>query len=486
MTIDKKELEEKADSLERKAREEMEKKNYLLALSLFEEAKKISADLGFKGQVSSIEKKIMQIKNILRYHDIEIKTTPQKELVDLEIEGNSLLHEAAKYMEEKKYFDALKTYERAYSIFEKLDYKFQSQKVLEKIKLLKAQLKEEKASITPPHPVEIGIKDKIKSPRERGVVPLEIEANEIKELKYIEQEKNRIEKEIQKLIEKKNELKKREQDLKKIIEEKNLSFNESEKLDKSTKKQLIIQEQIDEKRKKELEEAGQKRRKILEKLKKEEEKRIQEKERLERLKQAELKRLEKLREEEELLKSMKEKEEKKNQLKKEAETALERGRAFLDKKKFKEAKKAYHEAINRLKTLGWFDQVEILYNEIKNIEKYETEYLKQVKYEAQIREERELEFQKRLEEMRIQKEEEERAKLLEMNSLPIEIKNKINKANLAIEKGEQEEAAGEIEKALGRYQFALSLFKSISLPNHDFSKNIAEIETKISKIKSNR
>ncbi|MHA1724299.1 MAG: hypothetical protein ACTSXH_05590 [Promethearchaeota archaeon] len=485
MTIDKKELEEKADSLERKAREEMEKKNYLLALSLFEEAKKINADLGFKGQVSSIEKKIMQIKNILRYHDIEIKTTPQKEIVELEIEGNSLLNEAAKFMEEKNFYDALKTYEKAYSIFEKLDYKFQSQKVLDKINLLKAQLKEEKVSRTSPPPIEAGIKQKIKSPRERGIVPLEIEANELKELKYIEQEKNRIEKEIQKLIEKKNELEVREQEIKKIIEEKNLTFNKSEKLEKSTKKPLSIQEPIDEERKKELEEAEQKRRVILEKLK-EEEKRIQEKERLERLKQAESKRLEKLREEEKLLKSMKQKEDEMNQLKNEAEKALERGRALLDDKKFKEAKKAYHEAIKCLKTLGWFDQVEILYNEIKNIEKYETEYLKQVKSEAQMREERELEFQKRLEEMKSQKENEERAKLLEMSSLPIEVKNKINKANLAIEKGEQEEAAGQIEKAMGRYQFALSLFKSISHPNHDFSKNIAEIETKISKLNSSR
>ena len=52
-------------------------------------------------------------------------------------------------------------------------------------------------------------------------------------------------------------------------------------------------------------------------------------------------------------------------LMKEGEIALDRAKMAIENKEFKEAKNFYREAIKIFKELGWFDQVDILYREVK-------------------------------------------------------------------------------------------------------------------------
>lgn len=482
MNVDKKELEEKADLLEKKAKEEMENKNYLLALSMLSEAKEISTNLGFKGQVNSIEKKMVQIKNIMRFHEIEIEDTPREEMIELETEGNKLLADAEKDMEMRNLNSALKAYENAYTIFEKLNYDFQCQIIYGKIRIIKAQIDQEEPKQIETKNVDrenAKGKENIISPRERGVFTMELEHNEIKELKYAQQEKLRLEKEIQKLSEKKKDLDNRENELRKVIEEKNLYELLSEE-DASVKHSIEKSNNIDETRREELEEAERRRAIIRKKMEKEKEAKRIEKERLERIQKQENIRKNKNQEEEERLYFSAQKEKEYNELKKKAEIALDKGRYHLDKREFKDAKRWYHKAIDHLKTLGWFDQVEIIYKEIKNIEKYETEHLKEEKEVVRFQESREKEFQRRIEEVKSEKERQKKERQATLSVLPPEIKNKLNKAELALEKAERESARGQIDRAIGRYQFALSLFKSISNEKYDFSKQISEIKLKIS------
>ncbi len=485
MTVDKKDLEEKADALERRAKGEMDDKNYLLALSLLSEARQISSELGFMGQVKSIEKKIAQIKSIMKFHDVELEDTPEKEMIELELEGNTLMSEAGRYMEYRNLPSALKAYEKAYSIFEKLNYDFQCQKIYGKIRLIKSQIQDEEPEQEQSKPEEKERdKETIRPPRERGVFTMESEFNELEELRYVEQEKARIETEILKISQKKEDLEKREKELREIIKEKKLDEIFLDQDEASGNSIPEDPNKVDAERLAEITEAERRRKIIREKMEQEKEKKRIEEERIEKIKKQEEARRNKLQEEEESLKAITEKQTETQELKKKAEIALGKGKNFLDKKMYKEAKSFYHEAINYLKTLGWFDQVEILYNEIKNIEKYEIEHLKEEEYKTNTQNAREEEFQERIKEVKAEKKKEEQERLAKASMMPPELKIKVNKALLALEKAEQEESEGQIGKAIGRYQFALNIYKSISTGQYDFNQQISEIEAKIEKLKS--
>ncbi|MFX1389713.1 MAG: hypothetical protein ACFE9Z_06610 [Promethearchaeota archaeon] len=76
------ELEKEAENLERQSKEEFNKKNFILAISLLEEAKEMYSKLGYQGKMGMIDRRIFQLKNVVKFsqQDSEIKTKGELEL----------------------------------------------------------------------------------------------------------------------------------------------------------------------------------------------------------------------------------------------------------------------------------------------------------------------------------------------------------------------------------------------------------------------
>ena len=94
------ELEKEAENLERQSKEEFNKKNFILAISLLEEAKEIYSKLGFHGKIGMINKHILRLKNLIRFErqDTAVKT---KSEVDFQKRVDKALTEKKSYQEKK-------------------------------------------------------------------------------------------------------------------------------------------------------------------------------------------------------------------------------------------------------------------------------------------------------------------------------------------------------------------------------------------------
>ncbi|TKJ18298.1 MAG: hypothetical protein CEE43_18365 [Promethearchaeota archaeon Loki_b32] len=61
------ELEKEAETLEKQSKEEFNKKSFVLAISLLVEAKEIYSKLGYQGKINMIDKRIAQLKNLVKF-----------------------------------------------------------------------------------------------------------------------------------------------------------------------------------------------------------------------------------------------------------------------------------------------------------------------------------------------------------------------------------------------------------------------------------
>ena len=163
-------------------------------------------------------------------------------------------------------------------------------------------------------------------------------------------------------------------------------------------------------------------------------------------------------------------------LTKKAEIAMDQAKSAINNGEFNEAKDFYKKAIETFKILGWYDQVDILYTEIKNLEKYKTEYLKKRTYESRKQQQTEEYLQKRTDALIKEKNQKDALELASMQGLPPGIKNVIEKINMLKEKAEKEEKASKFERALNRYKYILELYNTLPSDKIDLTKEISEIE----------
>ena len=169
---------------------------------------------------------------------------------------------------------------------------------------------------------------------------------------------------------------------------------------------------------------------------------------------------------------------------KNAEIAMDQAKSAIDSGEFNKARDFYKEAIDIFKGLGWHDQVGILYTEIKNLEKYKTEYLKKKTYESRKQQQTEEYLQKRTEALVEEKKQKDALKLASMQGLPPAIKNVLEKINMLKIKAEKEEKASKFERALNRYNYILELYNSLPLDKTNLTKQVSEIENKIIELNS--
>ena len=191
-------------------------------------------------------------------------------------------------------------------------------------------------------------------------------------------------------------------------------------------------------------------------------------------------------EEEEKIKKIREIGEKKKEeviLLKKAEKLLSNGRALIKNNEFQKAKEVYREAIEIFKTVGWFDQVAILYEERKKIENYKIEYLKKTRVESLAKKKIKEQFQALIDNLIKEKKNEEQVNMARLKIIPPEIEEKIKKIKLIIEKATKEEKINKINSALSRWKYVLELYNSI--PEKTIM-DVLEIEKKISELEAKK
>ncbi len=208
---------------------------------------------------------------------------------------------------------------------------------------------------------------------------------------------------------------------------------------------------------------------------------------LQRIQDSKIKEKETLKSQEFLKKKQKQEETLKNKDEKErliknAEVAMDRAKSAINNGEFNEAKDFYKEAIDIFKGLGWHDQVGILYTEIKNLEKYKTEYLKKKTYESRKQQQTEEYLQKRTEALIQEKKQKDALKLASMQGVPPAIKRILEKVNMLKDKAEKEEKASKYERALNRCTYILELYNSLPSDKIDLTKDISEIDKKIAEL----
>ncbi|MBD3193448.1 MAG: hypothetical protein GF317_00220 [Candidatus Lokiarchaeota archaeon] len=189
-------------------------------------------------------------------------------------------------------------------------------------------------------------------------------------------------------------------------------------------------------------------------------------------------------EERERLRKISEKKKKEELLLKEAEEKMDQGRYLVDQHKYDEAKILYKKAVDLFKTLGWFNQADTLYEEIKNLERYKREYIEKQRLENIRKKKEEEKYNKRVESLMNEQRHKERQRLIELSTLSPELQQSLQKAELLLKKAEKEEDLGKIRRVLSRYNYILTLYKKIPPEKLDLRSEIAEIEKKISLLKS--
>ncbi len=169
-----------------------------------------------------------------------------------------------------------------------------------------------------------------------------------------------------------------------------------------------------------------------------------------------------------------------------ANISLEKAKEMVDSKQFDEAKKFYEEAIEIFKEIKWTNQVNVLSQELKNVDKYKQDYLEKLKQEDLQKKKSEEEFQKRVDDILAEKRKAEEERLAILRALPPEMKIRVEKAKMLKEKAEEEIKGNKLDRAIMRYQYMIELYESIPKEKVDFSNDIKEVQQKIAELQQKK
>jgi hypothetical protein len=164
-----------------------------------------------------------------------------------------------------------------------------------------------------------------------------------------------------------------------------------------------------------------------------------------------------------------------NELEKEAENLEMQSKEEFNRRSFLLAISLLEEAKEIYSKLGYQGKIGMINKRIaqlKNLVKF-------VKQDTLIKTKSETEFQKRVDKVLEDKERYIEKELVEQKVLSPEIKKKIEMINLITEKAKKEEKLGKSSRVIGRYEYLLELYKSIPKDIINFSKEMYEIEKKI-------
>ena len=94
------ELEKEAENLEKQSKDEFKNKDFVLAISLLEQAQEIYSKLGFQGKIGMINQRIAQLKNLVNYEkqDTVVRTKGE---IEFQQRADEVLKEKEKYLDKK-------------------------------------------------------------------------------------------------------------------------------------------------------------------------------------------------------------------------------------------------------------------------------------------------------------------------------------------------------------------------------------------------
>ena len=168
-----------------------------------------------------------------------------------------------------------------------------------------------------------------------------------------------------------------------------------------------------------------------------------------------------------------------DELEKEAENLEKQSKEEFNKKNFVLAISKLEEAKEIYSKLGYQGKIGMITKRIaqlKNLVKFE-------KQDTFVKTKSEENFQKHVDKILEENQQYIDNKLIEQKTLTPEMKKKLEKINLIIEKAEKEEKIGKLIRAEGRFEVLLEIYKSIPKDIINFSKEIYEIEQKLENIR---
>ncbi len=426
-------------------------KNYTSAISSLLIAKDLYTKLGLTGEIGIVIKEIVRLKNLEKDENgsltvskdkfitpgdrLPFKSSLNREKVAQsednqisEIKGNEILELARNLALEDKFDESVKLYNKAYNIFNQLNYKYECKQILWQINEIKeyqrwGQLRKSKG-------IQVPLKDIVAlASAERRRQKIQKGLGVVR--KPIELAGSKLEKQKDPVITQRKKYKLFEQ------------MKKSEEMEKELANRSIsmVQEQDNQ-------------------------------------------RNQKWKEQQNKLKLLREKKMQVETLTVKAQDLLNKGNQCLQQKDYDEAKSLYKQAIELFTQLGWRDQITVLRNELLNIDRYKKEEELKLERATLKKLEDEQEFQKKVLSVLSEKQK-YKAKLQQRQlALSPEIKNKLEKAELIRAKAEKEESMNKFSRVLARYQYILQLYESIPKDSIDLSIKISEIEQKILKLKA--
>lgn len=443
-----KDLLKEAEELESQSKFAIRAKNYGLAIQVLMKAKANYEKIGLTGQVSVVIKEIVKLKNLAQKEGISLTTTQESKMIQpeqpqfkssfnklketksedtsiSEANGYLILDKARTLAEEDKYEEAMKLYNEAYSIFKHLEYEYECKQILWQQNEIRdyqrwAQLRKSKGT-----PLNL-----------RDIVALaSAEKRRLKIQKGLGIKKAPIENTGAQSTKPRQPSKPSH----KLFERMKVNGKKEEILKKQTSSMAIEQQQ-------------QRKTKIEER-----ERKIQE---------------------------LRERKKREDELINKGQELLELGNQKLKQKEYDEAKNAYNQAIGLFTEIGWYDQITILKNEIRNIELYKREEELKLKKASYSRIKEEQDFQKRVSDVLNEKQISQTKQQERQRALPPEIKSKLEKVELVRTKADKEESMNNFPRVLSRYQYILSLYNSIPEDIIDLTEEIRLIEQKIVDLKA--
>ena len=169
-----------------------------------------------------------------------------------------------------------------------------------------------------------------------------------------------------------------------------------------------------------------------------------------------------------------------NELEKKAEAIESQSKIEFNKKNFQSTVVLLEEAKAIYSELGFQGKIGMLNQRIARIKNV-------MKLEEQGSSERtksEQNFQNRVKEVLDEKNKSQDKQLAQQKMVSPEIRNKLEKVKMIIEKAEKEEKLGKYPRVIRRYEFILELYQSIPKDTMDLSNDIAEVEKKLSVLRT--
>ena len=425
----------RAETLEQQSREEIREKNYDAAVLLLEEAIQIYDKLGYTVQVENLRNRVASLKQLKeKTEDVQLileENTSDKsddEIITLEKKGNGVLEIARKLALDNKFDEALNRYNEALQIFESINSDFECKQILWQINEIKEYQRVQNSP---------------------NVKNINLNVKDIVTLSFAEKRRRKLQ----------SGTYNQQSGGLKVEKKKSEALKDTNIKPDAARSKLF--NQMREKSKKEME-AEQQKVSYLHAQEELRQKQMQEKREKYRLIQEQKKHA--------------------DELQSEAERLLDEGNRYIRDKKYTEAKSSYLKSIDLFRKLGWTQQVGILEEELRNINRYKMEESKKQQQIQAIKQKEQEQYQKRIEETKSLQAQikQEQSKIV---TLSPESRSILTKIKLLKGKIEKEEKLGKIKRVLERYRIIIELYKSIPKEEADFSAEISAIESKITELK---